>query len=117
MRQYNITMPKRTYRVISVAVRRNGDLIKLDDDDIMVMTVKKDCEDSYYKFRKSVGNGIRYNETTKLYDIEIESEDTKDCIVDIPYGYDITVFYGGNKPKQKAVGEFRVTKQYSEVIE
>ena len=49
----------------------------------------------------------------KKQEIEINSEDTKQLAMDIQYGYDITIYYGGNKPKQKVIGKIKIGKKYT----
>lgn len=113
VKKINIEIPKQNYMIIPFAVTRDGEKIKLDDDDLIFMTVKSSYKNEEYKFQKSLNNGITYNEDTKSYDIEINSNDTKDLIMNHDYEYDITIYYGGNKPKQKVVGLFKVGKKYT----
>lgn len=77
------------------------------------MTVKRFASNETFEFQKSLNNGISYNEETKKYEIEINGEDTKNMKMDTPYGYDITVYYDKDKPKQKIIGEFKLGKKYT----
>lgn len=111
--KYNIEIPKQDYYHISVSVKKDGELVKLNDNDLMFMTVKKNPYTSDIIFQKSLDNGITYNDETKKYEIEINSEDTKQLNMDNKYGYDITIYYNGDKPKQKIIGEFKIGKKFT----
>ena len=114
VKQYDIKIPKFNYHIISIGILdENKDLVKLGPDDLIFMTVKHSPEDEEYKFQKSLENGITFNEQTHKYDIEIEYEDTKDLLYNTSYGYDITIYYDGNKPKQKVVGKFTISDKYT----
>lgn len=113
VKKYNIEVPKLDYQVISIGIKKDGEYIELGNNDLMFMTVSYTPGSSEYKFQKSLGNGITYNSTTKKYDIQIESSDTENLQFGTAYGFDITVYYEGNKPKQKVVGQFTVGKKYT----
>lgn len=106
-------MPKKDYLIICFSIKENGENVKLGENDLLFMTVSSSPNKDNYKFQKSLDNGITYNEDTGKYEIEINSEDTNDLKYKFPYGYDITVYYDGNKPSQKVVGEFKVTNKYT----
>ena len=113
--KYDIKIPKIDYQLINFGIRdtKTKELIKLNDDDLIFMTVRHSPDDENFKFQKSLQNGITYDEETRKYIIEITSEDTKNLILNENYGYDITVYYNRNKPKQKVVGTFVVTDKYT----
>jgi len=113
IKQYNIKLPKQDYLLFSVSLKENGENIKLNDNDLMFMTVRQYATDKDYIFQKSLGNGITFNEGTKKYEIEINSEDTKNMNMTYKYGYDITIYYNGNKPKQKVIGEIAIGKKFT----
>lgn len=64
-------------------------------------------------FKKALGNGITYNETTKKYEIEILSEDTINTEMRDTYYFDIVIVYDGNKEKQKVLGDIRIGDKYT----
>lgn len=114
--QYDIEIPKMDYQIIEIAIKENGKLTKLDDDDKIYFTVKKSLSDKEPIFQKKLGEGINYNQESQKYEIEISSNDTKNCLMSSMlglYGYDITIYYGGNKPKQKAIGNFKIGNKYT----
>lgn len=116
---YNIKIPQLDYQLINVSILENGSLVELEENDKIFMTVKKNysCED--YIFQKSLDDGITYDEDTGKYQIEINSEDTENMIINKSYYYDIVIFYDSEKPKQKITGTFNVTAKYTtnEVVE
>ena len=112
VKQVNITIPRLDYKAIPLSIKENGQLVELGENDLLFMTVSKSPY-SEYEFQKSLDNGITYNSTTKKYIIEITSEDTKDLEYGYEYGYDITIYYDGDKPKQKIIGTFSITDKYT----
>lgn len=108
--KYNIEIAKQNYKIINLSVKKDGKAIKLGKNDLIFMTVGSDEKT---KFQKTLGNGISYNEDTKKYEIEIKSEDTKNMEINSKYGYDITIYYDGDKPSQKIIGEFIINKSYT----
>lgn len=113
VKEYNIEIPKMDYQVISVGIKVGNENVKLNDNDLMFLTVRENEFSEEYIFQKSLDDGIIYNENTKKYDIEINSEDTKKMEMKKNYGYDITIYYGGDKPRQKAVGNFVIGRKYT----
>lgn len=113
IKKYNIEIPKINYQIISIAITENGENVELGEKDLLFMTVRHSPEDEDYKFQKSLDNGITFNPDTRKYDIEILSEDTRDLKYDAIYGYDITIYYDGNKPRQKVIGDFKISNQYT----
>lgn len=116
IKNYNIEIPKMNYQIIEISLKEDGVETTLDDTDNIFFTVKRNVNDIEPVIQKSLNNGIKYNEETKKYEIEITSEDTKDMQMGTPaglYGYDITIYYGGNKPKQKVIGSLRIGNQYT----
>lgn len=113
--KYDIEFPKTNYQTIYFGIRDKitKDLIKLNDEDLIFMTVKHSPEDEDFKFQKSLQDGITFDEELRKYIIEINTKDTKDLLLNVDYGYDITVYYSGNKPKQKVIGKFKVTDNYT----
>lgn len=109
----NIEFPKMDYKIINIILTENEVQTKLSDNDNIYFTVKKNSSDNKPSLQKSLNNGIKYNEETKKYEIEINSEDTKDMEMNGEYGYDITIFYGGNKPEQKVIGKFTIGTKYT----
>lgn len=109
----NIRIPKKNYAVISLAIIRDGERTQLGENDLMFFSVKENLNSDTYKMQKTLGNGIEYNEDTGNYDITFESDDTNDFDMNKNYGYDITIYYDGNKPYQIVVGSFRVTTKYT----
>lgn len=111
--KYNIEIPKQDYYRIFISVKHNGQNIKLEDNDLMFMTAKRNSFSDEIIFQKSLNNGIIFNDETLKYEIEINSEDTKDLKIGEICGYDITIYYSGNKPKQKIIGDLVVTTKYT----
>lgn len=112
IKNYDITIPKINYQIISLSIMENGQAVKLKENDLMYMTVKTFPENEEVIFQKSLGNGITFNEETMKYEIEILPGDTRDLKLK-DYGYDITIYYEGDKPKQKVIGKFTVCEQYT----
>ena len=113
VKKYDIEIPKLDYQIISIGIKKYGEYVQLNNDDLMFMTVSFTPGSTDYKFQKRLGNGITYNSSTGKYDIEINSSDTNQLQDGVAYGYDITIYYEGNKPKQKVVGNFRIGKKYT----
>lgn len=116
VKKYDIEIPKLDYYVLSIGIKENPDdteYVQLDNDDLMFMTVCLHPGDTTYKFQKSLENGIEYNSETGKYDIKIGSADTAELEQGVNYGYDITIYYGGDKPKQKVIGEFKIGKKFT----
>lgn len=113
VKRIDIEIPKMDYQIINLTIKNEKETTKLDEKDKIYMTVKRNAENEEIKFQKSLGKGITYNEETEKYEIEIKSEDTKKLAMETPYGYDITVYYEGNKPKQKVIGTLKVGKKYT----
>lgn len=113
MSTVNIKIPKIDYQVISLNIKEDGQTSQLGENDNIYMTVSNSPNQAEYIFQKSLGHGIEYNAETEKYDIEILSDDTKDMQVNKQYGYDITIYYEGTKPKQKVIGIFQVTDKYT----
>lgn len=113
IKKYDITFPKQNYEVIFVSILENGEPIQLNENDKIFFSVKQNSYDDDYKIQKSLNNGITYNESSHKYEIEINSEDTQDMIMNRTYGYDITIYYDGNKPKQKVIGSFKITDKFT----
>lgn len=113
IKNVNIQIPKQDYIVIPFAYMKDGERAKLDDDDLIYMTITKKSNSAESIIQKSLENGINYNDELQRYEIEINSEDTKNLDTITSYGYDITIYYGGNKPRQKVIGEFKIGKKYT----
>ena len=116
IKNYNIEIPKMDYQIIEIVLRENEIETTLDETDEIYFTVKRNANDISPIFQKSLNNGITYNEETKKYEIEITSEDTEKMQMGENagiYGYDITIYYGGNKPKQKVIGHFKIGTKYT----
>lgn len=113
-KEYEIEIPKMDYQIITLAIKNSiGELVKLNENDKMFMTVKKSYASSEVAFQKTLTDGIKYNEQTKKYEIEIKPEDTKGLNVNSLYGFDITIYYDGNKPKQKIIGNLKIGIKYT----
>ena len=110
---FNIEIPKMDYQIISLSIKDGEELVPLLESDLLFMTVREYSFSDKIEFQKSLGNGIQYNDITKKYDIVITSEDTKNMEIDKEYGYDVTILFDGNKPKQKLVGYFKLTDKYT----
>lgn len=113
IKKINIEIPKMDYQIIEISITENGIETKLSENDNIYFTVKKCAYDSEPTLQKSLNNGINYNKETKKYEIEIKSEDTENMEIDEVYGYDITVYYEGNRPKQKVVGNLKIGIKYT----
>mgnify|MGYP001772254867 CR=1 FL=1 len=105
MKEYNIEFPRGDYKIILFSIKKNGELVKLSENDLLFMSVKERESRKEYVFQKTLNDGIKYNEDTKKYEIEINYKDTIDC-PSKEMQYDITVYYDGNKPKQLVKGKF-----------
>lgn len=112
VKEIDISMPRLDYKIITLSIKENGHNVELGENDLLFMTVSK-SPNCNYEFQKSLGNGITYNSTVQKYFITITSEDTKDLIYEYDYGYDITIYYDGNKPKQKIIGKFTISDKYT----
>ena len=119
IKKFNIEIPKLDYQIIVLNIKENGQSVQLGEDDLIFFTVSNNPGTENYKFQKSLENGITYNSTTKKYEIEITSQDTKELTLNVKYGYDITIYYDGDKPKQKVIGTFMITDKFTvnEVIQ
>ena len=116
VKRYDIEIPKLDYVTLSIGIKENKDdeeYIELGSNDEMYMTVSKNPGDTTYKFQKSLSNGITYNSETGKYDINITSSDTAELVQGVEYGYDITIYYDGNKPRQKVIGIFKIGKKFT----
>ena len=116
VKKYDIEIPKLDYVTLSIGIKENKDdeeYIELGSNDEMYMTVSKNPGDTTYKFQKSLSNGITYNSETGKYDINITSSDTAELVQGVEYGYDITIYYDGNKPRQKVIGIFKIGKKFT----
>lgn len=112
-KRYDIVVPKGDYLAIPFSIIVDGEKTKLDNGDLIFMTVSEGAGDKDFVFQKSLENGITFDNETQRYLIEIQHEDTKDINVGANLGYDITIYYGGNKPKQKVIGSFTIGKKYT----
>lgn len=116
VKKYDIEIPKLDYYVLSLGIKANPDdteYVQLDNDDLMFMTVCLRPGDTTYKFQKSLSSGIAYDSATGKYNITIDSDDTEDLEQGVEYGYDITIYYNGTKPKQKVIGKFKIGKKFT----
>lgn len=113
VKRIDIEIPKMDYQIISLAIKKDNEVTKLDEKDEIYMTVKRNAKNEEIKLQKSLANGITYNEETGKYEIEINSEDTKQLAMGATYGYDITIYYGGTKPKQKIIGTLKISNKYT----
>ena len=116
VKRYDIEIPKLDYYTLSVGIKENPNdtaYIELGENDLMYMTVSSNPGDTSYKFQKSLSDGIVYNSETGKYDITIDSDDTENLEQGVVYGYDITIYYGGNKPRQKVIGNFKIGKKFT----
>jgi hypothetical protein len=116
VKKYDIEIPKLDYYVLSIGIKENPDdteYIPLGENDLIFMTVSLHPGDTVYKFQKSLSNGITYDSETGKYNIVIDSNDTEDLEQGVVYGYDITIYYNGNKPKQKVIGNFKIGKKFT----
>ena len=114
IKKYDIEIPKLDYYLIRVGIYdNNGQLTTLGENDLIFMTVGLEPNINEYKFQKSLENGISYNPSSQKYEIVIDSSDTSDLEAGVNYGYDITIYYDGNKPRQKAIGGFKIGKKFT----
>lgn len=113
VKEFNIEIPKQDYLLISLSILKNEQETKLSENDLIFMTVKRFASSNEILLQKTLENGISYNEETKKYEIEINSKDTKDMAMGKAYGYDITVYYDGDKPKQKIIGQIVIGDKYT----
>lgn len=116
VKNYNIEIPKMDYQIIEISLKENGIETNLSDTDNIYFTVKRNANDIEPIIQKSLNNGITYNEETKKYEIEITSENTEKMSMGENagiYGYDITIYYDGNKPKQKVIGQLKIGTKYT----
>ena len=113
IKKVDITIPKIDYQVIALSIKENGQNIQLQEGDLLYFTISSSPDTTDYKIQKSIGNGIEYNAETEKYEVTIQSSDTKDMTLNTDYGYDITIYYDGNKPKQKVIGKFVITDKYT----
>lgn len=113
VKHINIEIPKIDYLLIPMAIKENGELVELNENDVIYLTISISPNSAEYKIRKTLGNGINYDQETGKYEIEFTSEDTKQLTYNVNYGYDITIYYDGNKPKQKVIGTFKITDKYT----
>lgn len=114
VKKINIEIPKLDYQIISVGILdSNGQLVELGANDLIFMTVGLAANSEEYKIQKTLSNGIVFNNNTNKYDITINSSDTQNLEMGVNYGYDITIYYNGNKPKQKVIGEFKIGKKFT----
>lgn len=121
-KKYDIEIPKMDYQIISIALIKKKideegkeikEKVQLNENDLMFLTVRENEFSEDYIFQKSLEDGISYNSDTEKYDIEIKSDDTVNMEINKKYGYDITIYYDGNKPKQKSIGNFVIGKKYT----
>lgn len=114
IKQVHIELPRQDYRLIELSITENGENVKLSENDKIFMTAKakKDDLDDEAIFKKWLGNGITYNESTKKYEIEIRSEDTINTYATQTLLFDIVVVCDG-KVKQKAIGDITIGNKYT----
>lgn len=114
VKKLDISLPKLDYQLIKIGIyNENGELCELGENDKLFMTIKSHHNSNDFIFQKSLDNGISYNQLTQKYEIEIESNDTKNMRINTVYYYDIVIYYDYDKPKQKAVGEFCLSEKYT----
>lgn len=113
IKEFNIELPKMDYTVIELSIKENGVNVKLQDNDNLYFTIKRNSSDTEPIIQKSLNNGITYNDETQKYEIEILSSDTKELTMGDDYGFDITIYYGGDKPKQKVIGKLKIGTKYT----
>lgn len=109
----NIEIPKQNYQKILVGIKKDGEKTELESNDLIFFSVKENYNDTEYKIQKTLGNGIEYNQDTKNYEIILESQDTANLQMNKVYGYDITIYYDGDKPSQKVLGTLKITTKYT----
>ena len=67
IKKSNIELPKQDYLLIELTItNENEESIKLGENDLIYMTVRKDAKSEETKFQKSLDNGITFNEETKI---------------------------------------------------
>ena len=113
LKTYDISFPKMDYLRISLAIKKNEQNTKLSDSDLIYFTVRDKVYSEKIIFQKTLEDGITYNETTGKYEITIESIDTQKMDMEKKYGYDITIYFDKNKPKQQIVGNFTLSRKYT----
>ena len=116
VKKYDIEIPKLDYYALSIGIKASPDdteYVQLGQNDEMFMTVSLHPGDTTYKFQKSLSDGISYDSETGKYNIAINSNDTADLEQGVEYGYDITIYYDGDKPKQKVIGKFKIGKKFT----
>jgi hypothetical protein len=113
VKKLDIKIPKMDYQIISLTVKKDGEEIKLGSNDLIFMTVRDTVYSKGYVFQKSLEKGISYNTTTNKYEIVIDSSDTANMECEKKYGYDIVIYFDGNKPKQQVVGTFTLQQKYT----
>lgn len=114
VKEFDIEIPKLDHMIISLSIKnKEGENVRLDNNDLLFMSVRTKERSEDYEFQKSLENGIVYNTETNKYEIEINFEDTEHMTYNKEYGYDITVYYDGNKPKQLLIGNFTITTKYT----
>lgn len=91
----NLKFPRGDYRKIII----KNILEPLEENDMLIMSVKENIHSEDYKFQKTLDNGISFNETINRYEIEINNDDTKDLEMDTLYVFDIVIVYEGTKPR------------------
>lgn len=110
VKEYDITIPKQDYFPLPFHFQSGK---KLNENDLIFMTVKRSVNDENYIFQKSLDNGITWDESKKRYLIEINSKDTKNMQMRSTYGYDITVYFNGTMPKQQVLGKLNIGEKYT----
>lgn len=113
VKKYDIRMPKADYQIIGITIKQNGSIMKLDDSDLIFFTVRDIVNNEKIAIQKTLEDGILYNSDSGKYQIEIQENDTKNMDAEKRYGYDITIYFNGNKPKQQVVGKFILTQKYT----
>ena len=113
VKTYDISFPKMDYIKISLSIKKNEENIKLNDSDLIFFTVRDKVYSEKVILQKALKNGIQYNQSTSKYEITIESLDTAKMDMNKKYGYDITVYFDGNKPKQQIIGDLILSKKYT----
>lgn len=113
IKKINIEIPKIDYLLIPISIKENEQVVQLGENDLLFMTISSSPSTTEYKIQKTLGNGITYNQETGKYEIEFTSEDTEILAYNVNYGYDITIYYDGNKPKQKVIGSFKISDKYT----
>ncbi len=113
IKKIDITIPKKDYQLIRLSIKENDVPKQLGENDLLFFTVAKSPDTTDYIFQKSLENGIIYDSSANKYLVEINSQDTQDLELNTTYGYDITIYYDGNKPKQKVIGSFRISDKFT----